>query len=440
MHWRTLASVAMLLAAVPAVEAKGHLLHEKLSPGDCFRVELSMTLEGTMHFSRGDKKTTMPLKASATHLFPERVLSVAKTGTAEKTARVYETAKATIQAGKHTSERTLRPERKLFIAQWQNDQPLAYSPSGPLFRSELELCSEHFDTLHLAALLPGKEVNVGGTWKIANVSVQALCHFDGLTEQALIGKLERVEGGKAIVSVKGTAQGIEVGSMVKLTIDAVCEFDLEAKRLVKVTWKQKDDREMGPANPASKVESTTTIARKPIAMPDALSDAELKSVPEGLSFPPRMLELDYVHPKNVYSLLYLRDWTIVSETDNHLVMRLVDRGDFVAQVTVAVWTKTKPGKTMTPAEFVQVMEKTQDWKVTKELQVGEVPADKDTKIYRLSQLGQLDGAEMMQNFYLVAFEDGRQVVLTFTMTPKQADRLGTRDLTLAGSIDFGKAK
>ena len=142
----------------------------------------------------------------------------------------------------------IRRSQKLFVAQWQDDQPLAYSPSGALFRSELELCSEHFDTLHLVALLPGKEVNVGDTWKIANASVQALCHFEGLTEQTLVGKLERVEGGKAIVSVKGTAQGIELGALVKLTIDAVCDFDLEAKRLVKVTWKQKDDRDQGPVS------------------------------------------------------------------------------------------------------------------------------------------------------------------------------------------------
>ncbi len=440
MHWRTLAGVMMLLVSVPALEAKGHLLEEKLAPGDCFRVELSMKLKGSMRFTRGGKKTSLPLEASALHTFPERILAVGKDGSAEKTARVYETARATIQLGQQASERTLRPERKLLVALWLNDQPLAFSPAGPLHQHELELCSEHFDTLHLVGLLPGKEVNVGDTWKIGNIAVQALCRFEGLTEQALTGKLESVNGSKATVSIKGTANGIDLGSMVKLVIDASCVFDLESKRLVKVEWKQKDERDIGPASPASTVESTTTLTRTPLVQPDTLSDRALSAVPEGLEVPPQMLQMDYVHPKGVYDLLYLRDWTIVSESEQHLVMRLVDRGDFVAQVTVAVWTKEKPGKTMTLAEFTELMAKTPNWKMTKELQAGEVPSEKDRKIYRLAQMGELDGKEVVQNFYLVAGEDGRQLVLTFTMTPKQADRLGTRDLTLAGSIDFPKAK
>ena len=61
-------------------------------------------------------------------------------------------------------------------------------------------------------------------------------------------------------------------------------------------------------------------------------------------------------------------------------------------------------------------------------------------IYRISALGQLDGNKVLQNFYLVAGPDGQQVVVAFTMTPKQADRLGTRDLSLAVSIDFGGSR
>jgi hypothetical protein len=440
MHWRTLAGVAMLLAVGPAVRAKGYLLQETLAAGDCFKVELKLTLKGTMQLKRGDKRESVPLEASAVHVFPERILSVAKTGNAEKTARVYETAQAAIKIAGHTSQKTLRDQRALFIAQSQNGLPLLYSTGGALFRSELELCSEHFDTLHLPSLLPGKEINIGDTWKLGNPVVQVLCHFDGLIEHALVGKLEGVAGSRANISVKGTANGIEAGAMVKMTIDAVCEFDLESKRLVRVEWKQKDEREQGPASPASTVEATTLLRRHPIAQPNGLSDGALKSVPEGLTLPPQLLQLDYEHPKGTYGLLYTRDWQIVSETDDHLVMRLIDRGDFVAQVTITRWERSLPGKTLTPSEFVEEVERTPGWSPDKTLQSGEVPSEGGTKVYRLSQIGKLDDVEVVQTCYHVAHEDGRQVILAFVMTPKQADRLGTRDLTLAGSIDFPKPK
>jgi hypothetical protein len=36
---------------------------------------------------------------------------------------------------------------------------------------------------------------------------------------------------------------------------------------------------------------------------------------------------------------------------------------------------------------------------------------------------------------LLAGKKGEQLVVAFTMTPKQAEKLGTRDLSLIGSID-----
>lgn len=440
MHWRILAVLGMLLTMTPVLRAKGHPLEERLVPGDCFRVELNLSLKGSMEFDRDQRKRTLPLEASATHVFPERILAVAKNGSAEKTARRYQTAKATIKLDKHTSTKTLRPERNLLVALWNNDQLTVSSPLGALYRNELELCSEHFDTLHLVGLLPAKEVNVGDTWKLANTPVQSLCHFDGLIEHSLTGKLEEVKSDRAIVSVKGTAKGIEVGAMVKLTIDATCEFDLENKRIVKVVWKQKDEREQGPASPTSTVESTTTVTRSLTKTPEGLDDKALAAVPAGTTIPPQQLQLDYQHPKETYNLLYTRDWQIVSETEEHLVMRLMDKGDFVAQATITNWSRAQPGKTMTAAQLGEVIERTPGWKPEKDLQAGLMPSDSGVKIYRISQVGKYDNVDAVQNFYHLANEDGRQLVVAVVLTPKQADKLGTRDLSLVGSLDFPKGK
>ena len=57
-------------------------------------------------------------------------------------------------------------------------------------------------------------------------------------------------------------------------------------------------------------------------------------------------------------------------------------------------------------------------------------------VYRISALGKMDGLDVMQNFYLVAGPDGKQVVLLFTLTPKKAQKLADRDLTMACSLDF----
>ena len=145
------------------------------------------------------------------------------------------------------------------MAQRPQDSLLCYSPQGPLTREELETVSEHFDTLALAGLLPGKEVAVGDTWKVGNQAAQALCLFEGLVENNLTGKLAEVKNGEAVISITGTARGIELGAQAKMTVTATAKFDLNRKRLTALEWKQKDDRDQGPASPASTAESTITL-------------------------------------------------------------------------------------------------------------------------------------------------------------------------------------
>ena len=46
----------------------------------------------------------------------------------------------------------------------------------------------------------------------------------------------------------------------------------------------------------------------------------------------------------------------------------------------------------------------------------------------------------MQYFYLVAGPQGEQTVLTFTMTPKQAQKLESRDLVLVRGLSHAAAQ
>jgi hypothetical protein len=438
---RVLGSVALLLAGVPLAWGQTYSLAEPVKAGDCARLKLEMSLSGELRVHKDDKPAPIKLEAAATHEFAERVLTVGKTGLPEKSARAYDVARAVITVGGNASQRTLRNERHLIVAQRHNDQALVYSPAGALRRDELELVSEHFDTLCLTGLLPVKAVAVGESWKVPNAVAQALCSFEGLTEQDLSCKLEEVRDNVARVSVSGTANGIELGAMVKLKVQASYRFDLKAKHLVQLEWQQTDDRGQGPASPASGVQTTTKVTRTAIDQPATLDDVALVSVPDGFEPPPQLLHIDYRDPKGRFEMLHGRDWQTVGRTEEHLVMRLMERGDFVAQVTLTPWKPTK-GKLPTLEEFRDEMNKTPGWEPEKELQAGEVPPpEKDgNKMYRISALGNMDGVPVLQNFYLVAGPGGEQLVLLFTMTPKKAPKLAERDLAMAGSIEFPSSK
>jgi len=428
------------LAVVRAGWAQTYPLAETPQAGDCSRIHLEMHLSGEMNVNKEGKPVSLKLEARATHDYPERILQVSSDGLAERAARVYETAQAVITVDKEPVHRTLRAERRLLVAQRTRDRLVVFSPAGPLTREELELTGEHFDTLAVPGLLPGRAVSVGETWKVPNAIAQALCNFEGLVEQTLVCKLEEVKDQAARVAVTGKATGIDLGALAKLSVEASYYYDLTTKRLTRLEWKQKDERDQGPVSPATSVQTTVTLTRTSIDRPATLSDVALVSVPDGSEPATQLTQLEYHDAKGRFDMLYGREWQAVSQGDEHVVMRLLDRGDFVAQLTLTPWTQAEKGKHLTPDEFRQAMADTPGWDPDDELQAGEVPAEGGRWIYRISALGELDEVKVMQNFYLVAGPEGQQVVLAFTMPPKQADRLGTRDLSIAASIDFPGAR
>jgi hypothetical protein len=434
--WRNLGSVIVLVGLTSSVHADKYLLNEVPQAGDCLRVQIEMSLSGEMRVTREGKPVPISLVSKAKHDFCERALIVTAAGFVEKSARLYDSVQASIGIGRSLSEKTLRPERRLMVAQRHLEQPLVYSPAGPLTLDELNAL-EHFDTLNLTGLLSGKEVAVGDSWKVGNTTVQALCDFEGLSDQNLTGTLAGIDDNVAHVTITGSANGIDKGAQVKMTVQAEYWFDLTAKRLTRLTWKQKDEREQGPASPASTVEATTTVTRAIIEQPESLSDVKLVTVPSGFEPPLMLTQVLHRDPKSRFDLLFGREWQVTGQSDEHLVLRLMDKGEFVAQATITPWTPApKDKKHLTPDEFREALDDMPGWEATMELQAGEMPSEGGRWIYRISALGTLDGTEVMQNFYLIAAPDGQQIVLAFTLSPKQADRLGTRDLSMVGSVGF----
>ncbi len=433
--WRILGSMVLVLATAQAGWAQTYTLIETPRVGACFHLRLEMKLSGEIRVFQEGKVLPLTLAATATHTFPERVLAVGPEGVAHKTARYYETARAGIIVNGAPSERTLRPERRVLVAQRVNDRTVVYSPSGALTREELALTGEHLDTLALTGLLPGRAVAIGETWKVANLVAQALCGFEGLTTQDLTCKLEAVQDNVATVSVTGSASGIETGALVKLTIQSNYRFDIGSHYLTRLEWKLKDERDQGPASPALTVETTTTLTRTTIEEPKELSDIALVKVPDGEPAA-ALLHLHYRDPQERFDLIHSRDWHLVGQTDDHIILRLLDRGDFVAQATITPWTRAKPGEHLSAEAFEKAMAQTPFWEAEQVLQAGEVPMEGGRWVYRLSAIGLLEGNKVMQNFYLIASPSGQQIVVAFTLNQAKAEKLGTRDLSLVGSLEL----
>ncbi|MCI0641119.1 MAG: hypothetical protein L0Y70_18745 [Gemmataceae bacterium] len=415
--------------AAQAAHAQTVLLSEGPLPKSCFRIELSMDLVGAVRVQQEGKTVSMKQTAAAKHVFLERIVD-AKDGVAEKSARLYQKAEAHIAVEKEIMQRSLRPERSWMIAVRTKDVALAYSPKGLLTQEEMEL-TEHLDTLYLPGLLSGKDAKPGDTWKVAGNVVNALCDLDGLVHHDLTGKLEAVAGDQATGKIFGQVEGIDLGATVHILVQARFTFDLKEKRITFLEWKQSDQRQQGPVNPALSADVTYTLRRTPIEEPKELGDdAVAAALAVGLD---KMSLLHYRDPKGGFEFQHGRDWHLVGQQDNQVGFRLMARGDFVAQMSVMRYKKAD--KVMALDEFADLMSKARGWEQEALLEkTDKVPGDHGHEIYRVGASGKLDGVAAVQYFHLVHAQSDEQLLVTITLRPEQVQHLRGRDLAVLRSI------
>jgi hypothetical protein len=418
--------------------AQGVNLADRVKPGDCFKYEIGLAVEGKLKVDRDGRPDTIPLSAKASHMFVERVEAVEGRGGVGKAVRHYAVAGSETNTGGEWGRRELAADRKLIVAQRTADGSLHFSPDGPLGRDELELVAEHFDTLVLPALLPGKAVNPGDTWPVGPEATQHACHFEGLIKGELVGKLTEAKDGAATFTITGTAEGVEAGAAVKVTVVAVGRFDTVSGRLTELRWEQTDDRGQGPASPASEVTAVITLKRIPLAddPKEVGADARAKLPADGTP-PEALTKLRYTDPAGRFRFVYTRDWHVVGRTGDHLVLRLLDKGEFTAQATVTVWKKAAPGQHSAPAEFQEAVAKLPGWQAEQVLADTTLPADAGRWLYRLTARGRQDGLPVVQSFFLLAGPTGDQLAVSVVARAEKADQVGTRDLGLVSAIQFG---
>jgi hypothetical protein len=436
--YRSFAAAAAAVLLVGPLHAQVDLT-EKVAPGDVARYTLELELKGNLIVTGEKGKQPIRLEARAKHVFADRVMAVTD-NMASTSARYYQEASATAVLASEKTSRSLPSDRRLIVARRNPDGMVCYAAAGALTRDELDLVTEHFNPRSLPGLLPGKAVNVGDTWSITDVGTGAACLLDGVIKTTLVGKLTGVKDGVATFTVEGTAEGIETGAKTSLAVSATGRFDLAAGCVTELVWKQQDERQQGAVNPASLVEATMTLRRQPLAMrPTELSD-EAVAMLEDATVPARATDLRQTEPRGRYHIVHARDWHVTGQTENHLVMRLVQKGEFVAQATVSVWKKMEPGSHTSIEDFKKAVASAPTWAPTKVVLDGEMPITGGKWLYRMTVEGKMEDVPVVQTFYLLAGPQGDQVAVTIAAKPDKFKALGTRDLELVQSIEFGQKK
>jgi hypothetical protein len=411
------------------------LLREEIKPEEWRGYVITTTVEGELRGEGERKSAPVRVRGNGKHELAERILATSG-GLPNHILRSYKQASVEVHVAGERQVKTLRPQRSCILYGRLPDGSRGFCPQGPLTRDELEIVTEHLAPSMLAGLLPGKVVTVGQSWKVGDAILGEVCLLDAVVESQVEGKLLSIEEGFAEFTIQGKVRGIDKGAQVTLQVEGKGRYDRRSGRIVECRWVQEDERTAGWWNPASRLRIQVHVQHQKLEVPESECSRAAVLNPQMWQQPKaELLRLEVEGPKKSYRLTYGREWYILGETTDHLILRLVDQGVPIAQLTLTHWRRAFGNRTGQIAEFRKAVAATPGWKPDKLLHEGEVDTG-GRSAYRIIQEGKIGDQKIIQRFWLITTPHGEQLVMTVTLPPEHQQRFGDKDVELIRNLTF----
>jgi len=431
-------SLPMALIPVPlsAGETKEtYSFSSRRAEGVVDRVSLTLEVGGELSIPEKDKIGREKMSVTCTVAYDEQTLALAESpeGTT-RSLRYYERAGAVVKVGSNDVKPQLRDQRRLVGVEIEDDRVVLFSPEGPLTREELDLIDTFGNSLLLERLLPEGPVALEASWPLSKSLLAALLGLDAVAKADVTCVLKSVDDEAARFQMSGTVEGAVAGVATEIEVKAKYRFD---RRIGRIDWLGllvKERRDVGHV-----MQGLDAVARLQVRIlpqpnpPELLTTAAKNPFPEPIDALSRLL---HQSTENGFEFLYDRRWNITNEEHDLVILRLIDRGRFLAQCNISPLAKIKPGKQETLESFQKDIHLALGEQFGEFVEAGQWANEADYRILRVVVRGEVSELPIQWHYYLVADKHGHQVALAFSVETELVDSLGQRDKELVGTLRF----
>lgn len=423
------------LAITTTARGAGQALVSGRSPGDIDRVSASLELGGTLKLVAEKGVQSLKMTATGSAKYHEKFLQAAQPDRANlRVLRDYQEAKATVQVNERTTAPALRPERASIVVAGYEQGLQLFGVDGPLTRDELELIELPCNTAILDELLPAMGVQSGDTWTHSPELAAALLGLDAAGVSELKSKLMKIEGATAIIELEGQVQGAVKGVTTKIDVKARYKFDLKTHRITWLGLLLKEDRSIGHVGPGMEITARLQVTIEPNVKHEKLAAVQDAGALQDLA--PEYALLEYEPPLGVYRLLYDRRWHVMTDEPNLIAMRLIDRGELLAQAKVSTPVGASHDQVATIQAFQQEIQTTLGEEFGRFAEATTAENSLGVITHRVVVHGVVSELAIEWRYYLLVSPTGKHVVVAFTLEREQADQFGNADETLVDSLEF----
>jgi hypothetical protein len=399
------------------------------------RVTVSLEIGGDLTYrSQGiPKRREMSVVGKLT--YDEKILEIASEPSGKtRSARFYHKAQAAMKIDKGSQKPVLRDQHRLIGAMVDGRQRTIFSPVGPLTRAELDLIDIQTNSLLLDRLLPKGKIKLGESWELTDSLMATLLGLDEIEASAVQSVLTEVTPTAMIFNINGTVGGLVGGASTEIQIKAKYRFLRERKRIDWIGMLIKENRETGHSAGGLDIVAKLDMRISPLKNSEKLQKSALAKFDWDPTDESTRLTINSLDDS--WSMEHDRKWFETGHSGKVGILRLIDKGDLIAQCNYSSLPQLDPKKNLSLNDYQAEIKKT----------LGEsfgefIFADKSTNShnYRVLHIvadGTVEDLPIRWHYYLISDPNGRQVALNFTVEQELVNKMGEADGPLIDSLEF----
>jgi hypothetical protein len=434
------------LAALLLVAGQAHAapetfqLRANIAAGSQQQVKVVVETTGDLKLNAdGSEVKRLPIKVEANLSYVERILAVGQSTTASnyaalKVVRSYAQADANLRLRDTELSEHLRDERRLVIAESTEKQATTFSPLGPLTREELDLLDAPGSGLTLAALLPLRVVKVDQSWQLPDWTIARLLGLDVVSQHDVTGKLTEVKDGIAVISLQGKVAGAIDGVTSEIELTGKMNFDLKQRAVTWLALGYKENRAVGHAQPGFEIVGKVRMVAAPIRSAPEVNDQALANLPTKATSSSTLIE--FSADSAGYGLMHDRRWNVMVDRHDVAILRLVDRGDLIAQCNISRLPQLAKGEQLTLEAFQGDVKKTLGQSFGQIAEASQEASDGGLRTLRVVVSGSTADIPIQWTYYHLSDDVGNRAALVFTIEGDLVERFAQIDRELIAAFRF----
>ena len=406
-----------------------------VAPGFQQQVKVVVETVGDLKLNAdGSEVKRLPIKVEANLAYLERTLAVANNLSTIKVVRHYAEADAKVKLRESDLVHTLRDDRRLVIAEATEKQATTFSPLGPLTREELELIDIPASSLTLAALLPLRVVKLEQSWQQPDWAIARLLGLDLVTQHDVTGTLTEVKDNIAVISLQGKVAGAIGGVTTEIELTGKLNFDLKQKAVTWLALGYKEIRAIGHAQPGFEIVGKLRLVAAPIRSAAEVNDQALANLPTKAEN--RSTLIDFAAESAGYALLHDRRWNVMVDRHDVTILRMVDRGDLIAQCNISRLPQLAAGQELTLEAFQEDVKKTLGKNFSQIAEATQEAGDGGIRTLRVIVSGNADDIPIQWTYYHLSDDAGNRSSLVFTIEQNLVEKFAQIDRELIAAFRF----